>query len=106
MNINEMIDALEELREELGGEAVVMLATQPNYPLRAHVSGVVRLEGEHDCWDCNERSAASACDHCKEDCDACQSESDENSDDKVCWILEGSQPYDKPYAPRRLWDMN
>ena len=44
MNLNELIERLEEYREQLGGEVEVRLMTQPNYPFENSVKGVCSTE--------------------------------------------------------------
>ena len=44
MNLNELIEMLEELRETEGG-AEVKIAYQPNYPLCAYLAGVTYIDG-------------------------------------------------------------
>jgi hypothetical protein len=84
MTINELIEQLEEARTMFaaGGETEVMLATQQNYPLRSHLAGVAVLgDGNED-----------------------EDEQFSEDDTSVCWLLEGSQHYERPYAPRSAWE--
>lgn len=89
MTINELIEQLEEAREMLpaGGEAEVMLASQPNYPLRNHLAGVAVINSDGYLEP-----------------DATEEEAFEDKDTSVCWLLEGSQHYESPYAPRSAWE--
>jgi hypothetical protein len=41
--LDELIDALEEMREEVGGDAKVLVATQPNYPLSSRLGAVTAI---------------------------------------------------------------
>jgi poly-beta-hydroxyalkanoate depolymerase len=43
MNINEIIERLEEMRDELGGEVHVRSVIQPNYPLLADLLTVTAV---------------------------------------------------------------
>ena len=76
MKVSELIGMLQDYDED----AEVRLATQPSYPLQAHIKGVADSTMLED-YD-----------------------EEEGSDSLVVWILEGSQPRDTPYASRELWD--
>lgn len=85
MTLDEMIALLEEMRDELGGDAEVAVGIQPGYPLRQAVTGVVTsLDVDGD----EEEDAAEV------DVDA----------PKVAWIVTDAPDYNvNPYAPRGLW---
>lgn len=38
MTLDQLIETLEEYREERGGDTEVLLATQPNWPLAFHIA--------------------------------------------------------------------
>lgn len=46
MNIRELITALEALRENLGDEAIVLLAQQPRWPFEYSVGEIIGVESE------------------------------------------------------------
>ena len=48
MTINELIEMLEDCREEAGGDAEVRLMTQQSYPLEANLRGVVSSQDMAD----------------------------------------------------------
>lgn len=89
MNVSELIERL----QDCDPEAEVLIATQPNWPLAYHLSGVATPEdiaGETRCED----HGSFSCDE-----DECQ------PTESVVWLAEGSQRYDNPYAPRAAWDV-
>jgi len=110
MNIDEMIEKLEEAKKSLGGEAEVMLATQPAWPMRYSIQGVALLGKNVICPDCEgyymEKLANGDLRCCGPHCGSVIGADDieKNDDNKVCWIVEGSQGRDTPYAPQLCWD--
>lgn len=89
MTIDEMIAALEEAREDLGGEAQVRVAYQPNWPLRGTVARVTVPDGPDPDDNYDEGSAAPG----------------QENDGRMVWIAVGSAPYDEnPYGPRWAWE--
>lgn len=89
MNVAKLIERL----SECDPNAEVRLATQPNWPLAAHLLGVA--DGDEVAVDC---------DRCEDldDCplgDACPVVAG------TVWLVEGAQPTDSPYAPREAWSV-
>lgn len=96
MTVNELKELLEALEQEGLGDAEVRVATQPNYPLQSHLSGVAssRMLDEY-------RKGETECDeHGWYNCDECF---DAKPTEPMVWLCEGGQVYDDPYAPRDLW---
>jgi hypothetical protein len=119
VTIDELIEKLEEAKESLSGEAEVMLGHQPSYPMRYSIAGVALLGNNPVCPDCEERYLSVIQDsgngvesprvwQCPgKTCGATLEDDDlvvPKEDREVCWIVEGGQPYDRPYAPRALWE--
>ena len=48
MDINQLIEELEELKEEHGGDTEVRIAQQPNYPFEYNVGKVVAVKTNQD----------------------------------------------------------
>ena len=48
MNLDEMIERLEEIREEVGGDFPVRGAFQPNYVLLADIEAITTVQGNSD----------------------------------------------------------
>lgn len=83
MNINELIAALEEQREWVGGETEVRIAYQPSYPLAGSIDNVTSLPINISTRDDDE----------------------DFSDDAFVWIAVGVVNHDEsPYAPRLAWE--
>lgn len=81
MTLDEIIERLEEYRDELGGEVEVRLMTQQNWPFENAVHGVVsgvELNGEED------------------------GEDQDVPDENVVYIVEGSQ---LGYGSKRAWEV-
>lgn len=82
MTINELIAALEEARDDLGGDREVLVANQPTYPLTNVITAVSVTDGDEDDEPTDRRARA-------------------------LWIAV-SQPgaYGdlNPYAPADVWD--
>lgn len=84
--LNDLIEILEELREELGGEAEVRLMCQPSWPFEYSIGSIttgaeINQEEQDECED--------------EDRD-----DEDVSDDKVIYLVEGSQ---LGYGSKRAW---
>lgn len=80
MTINELIERLEEYREDLGGEAEVRLMTQANWPFEYTIAGLASGEEIND-----------------------QAERDDAVDaDQVVFIVEGQQ---RCYGTHRAWEV-
>lgn len=82
MTVQELIERL----QTADPDAEVLLAQQPNWPLRFTIHGVATgadLAGETECSE-----------HGHYSCDECAS--------AVVYIVEGDQP-DHPYAPVEAW---
>ena len=82
MTIDDLIQRLEQYREELGGECEVRLMTQPNWPFEQTIRGLASG------IEINER----------DDDDGDDADVDE---DCVLYIVEGQQ---LGYGSKRAWD--
>jgi hypothetical protein len=80
MTLNEIIERLEEYRNELGGDCEVRLMTQQSWPFENAITGLV---------------SGSEINSSDEDDDACVEE------DAVVYIVEGTQ---LKYGSKRAWD--
>lgn len=80
MTLNEIIERLEEYRDELGGDCEVRLMTQQNWPFENAIIGLVSGTEINDSDD---------------DDDACVEE------DAVVYIVEGTQ---LKYGSKRAWE--
>jgi hypothetical protein len=80
MTLNEIIERLEEYRDELGGDCEVRLMTQQNWPFENAIVGLVSGTEINDS---------------DEDDDACV------EDDAVVYIVEGTQ---LKYGSNRAWE--
>ena len=83
MTLDELIDRLEEYRDELGGDAEVRLMTQQNWPFENTLAGVVSAE------EINEFDAEEFCD-------------EDVEDDQVVYLVEGNQ---LGYGSKRAWEL-
>ena len=84
MTINELIERLEEYRDEIGGEAEVRLMTQQNWPFENTIYGLasgVEINDEAD----------------EED----PEDDGDVDEDAILYIVEGSQ---LGYGTKRAWD--
>jgi hypothetical protein len=82
MTIDELIERLEEYRDELGGHSEVRLMTQQNWPFENRIAGLASGE------EINDRD---------------EDEDDEDVDtDQVVYIVEGGQ---LGYGSKRAWDV-
>lgn len=75
MTVTELREMLEDLETDGRGDAQVLLATQPTYPLQATLRGV---------WDA--------------------AEDEDAGDDAAVYLVEGNAPASSPYGPRDAWD--
>ncbi len=80
MTLNEMIERLEEYREELGGDGEVRLMTQQNWPFENTITGL---------------ASGAEINESDDDDDACV------EDDGVVYIVEGTQ---LKYGSKRAWE--
>ncbi len=84
MTINELIERLEEYRDEIGGDAEVRLMTQQNWPFENTICGLASgVEINDESYD---------------------EEPDDDGDvdqDAILYIVEGSQ---LGYGTKRAWD--
>jgi hypothetical protein len=95
MNVAELIEAL----EGQDPQAEVRLATQPNWPLAFHLSGVVsqkEIDRGEDDEDCGHSVPQEGC-----LCSGPDPEAEEK--ETIVWLAEGGSVYDAPYAPRGVW---
>ena len=82
MTIDELIERLEEYRDELGGQSEVRLMTQQNWPFENRITGLASGQ------EINDRD---------------EDEDDEDVDtDQVVYIVEGGQ---LGYGSKRAWDV-
>jgi hypothetical protein len=85
MTIDQLIEAAQEARDELGGDAEVRIAYQPNYPLRGILQAVT--VPEDDPYD--EDNSASG----------------QDNDGKMLWLAAGAVDYgENPYGPEWAWN--
>ena len=80
MTLSEIIERLEEYRDELGGDCEVRLMTQQNWPFENAITGLV---------------SGSEINESDDDDDACVEE------DAVVYIVEGAQ---LKYGSKRAWE--
>ena len=86
MTIDELIERLEEYRDEIGGDAKVLLMTQQNWPFENSIYGLA--------------SGAEINDSYHEDEDG--EEHEDVTEDAVLYIVEGKQ---LGYGTKRAWDV-
>jgi hypothetical protein len=84
MTINDLIERLEEYRDEIGGDAEVRLMTQSNWPFENGIFGLASGEEINDAADDEESNDDG-------DVDA----------DQVVYICEGQQIC---YGTKRAWE--
>ncbi len=80
MTLNDLIERLEEYRDELGGDCEVRLMTQQTWPFENAITGLV---------------SGAEINESDEDDDACV------ETDRVIYIVEGAQ---LKYGSKRAWD--
>jgi hypothetical protein len=85
MTINELIERLEEYRDEVGGDAEVRLMTQSNWPFENGIFGLASGQEINDAANDNDPSNDG-------DADA----------DQVVYICEGEQLC---YGTKRAWEV-
>jgi hypothetical protein len=83
MTINELIEALEEYREELGGDAEVRLTTQSNWPFEYGITGLASRAEINDAMREKDEDA-------------------EPENDGAVFIVEGQQ---LSYGAKEAWDV-
>ena len=84
MTIDELIQRLEEYRDDLGGDVAVRLMTQQNWPFENEIIGLTSGEEIRDAADDEEPNDK------EEDAD----------EDQVVFIVEGQQ---RCYGTKRAW---
>ena len=81
MTINEMLERLEEYRDQLGGDTEVRLMTQQHWPFENGIAGMASGEEINELSDDDDQDVA---------------------DDHVVFIVEGSQLC---YGSKRAWEV-
>jgi hypothetical protein len=89
MTIDDLIERLQDYRDQLGGDAEVRLMTQQNWPFENSIRGLASGAEINDCCD-DEGDDEESCD-----------ESDVD-DDAVLYIVEGQQ---LGYGSKRAWEV-
>jgi len=84
ITVNELKERLEEIAENGGGDFEVRMATQPSWPLQFTIRSVVEPER----W---------AYDEPDED-------EEDNPEDRIVYLVEGSSPQSTPYAPKWVFE--
>lgn len=84
MTIDELIEMASDARDQLGGDAEVRIAYQPNYPLRGDLVAVT--VPEEDPYDEGECAAG------------------QENDERMLWLAAGAVSYgENPYGPAWAW---
>ena len=83
MTLDELIERLEEYRDDLGGETEVRLMTQQSWPFENALLGVVSGEEINDCTDE-------------------EFEDEDVEDDHIVYLVEGDQLC---YGSKRAWEL-
>jgi hypothetical protein len=86
MTIDQLIERLNEYRDEIGGDAEVRLMTQQNWPFENTICGLA--------------SGAEINDFDKDDED--EGDDDDATEDAVLYIVEGQQ---LGYGTKRAWEV-
>ncbi len=94
MTIDELIERLEDYRDDLGGDCEVRLMTQQNWPFENRIVGLAAG------WEINSADDDEGDDEDDEDDEV--DEVDEVEDDRVIFIVEGEQ---LGYGSKRAWDV-
>jgi len=81
MTIDELIERLEDYRDEIGGDAEVRLMTQSNWPFENEIVGLASGQEINDRDD---------------------GEDDDVDEDQVVFIVEGQQ---RCYGSQRAWEV-
>ena len=79
MTINELLERLEEYREEIGGDAEARLMTQQNWPFEYDITGLASAAEMRDLAD-----------------------DEDTTDDNVLYIVEGRQ---LGYGSKEAWEV-
>ena len=90
MTIHELIERLEEYRDDLGGDCEVRLMTQQNWPFENEITGLasgVEINNGDD-EDDEDDDANTACDTV--------------ADGQVVYLVEGNQ---RCYGSKRAWEV-
>lgn len=86
MTIADLIADLEQAQEELGPQAEVRIAYQPNWPLRATVAHVTLASDPDEPYGEGEQAAG------------------QENDGQMVWLAaDGARYGENPYAPRWAW---
>lgn len=83
MTIDELIERLEDARDDLGGDTEVRLMTQQSWPFESSIKGI-----------CSSEDIANCCEDDEEDEEEAEAE-------KVLFIVEGSQ---LGYGSKKAWE--
>ncbi len=86
MTLDELIEQLEDYRDEIGGDAEVRMMTQQNWPFENAICGLA--------------SGAEINAHIESDDD--EPDNDDVESDNILYIVEGSQ---LKYGSKRAWDV-
>jgi hypothetical protein len=85
MTIDQLIEAAQEAREELGGDAEIRVAYQSNYPIRGILQAVT--VPQEDPYPEDESAAG------------------QEDDGLMLWLAVGPAPYhENPYGPAWAWE--
>ena len=87
MTIDQLIERLEEYRDEIGGDAEVRLMTQQNWPFENTIYGLASGAEINDS---------------EGDDDEDEGDDDDATEDAVLYIVEGQQI---GYGTKRAWDV-
>lgn len=92
--VDEAIRMLEQVRDEVGGDTPILIATQPSWPLALQISDI-RVRDENTDLD-----AEASGEYAPDD-----AESEEPDEKNICWIVvSNSHPEGmSPYAHKDLW---
>jgi hypothetical protein len=82
MTIDELIERLEEYRDDLGGDTEVRLMTQQNWPFENEITGLASGAEINECDD--------------------EEDDDDVEDDNVVFLVEGRQ---RCYGSQRAWEV-
>jgi hypothetical protein len=85
MTIDQLIEAATEARDELGGDAEIRIAWQPDYPIRGTLQAVTVPESD-DPYEEGESAAG------------------QENDGHMLWLAAGAVGYgENPYGPAWAW---
>jgi hypothetical protein len=85
MTIDELIERLEEYRDDLGGEVEVRLMTQQNWPFENEIVGLASGQEINDAGE-----------------DDDPNDDEDVDEDQVVFIVEGQQ---RCYGSKRAWEV-